>query len=72
MFQLSPECQNSRENVVMELNMFLCVIMVKDQERYPPVPHSCINCTFPGQNVTYDVQKDTVSRIREVIKGVDF
>jgi hypothetical protein len=37
---------------------------VKDQERYPPVPHSCINCTFPGQNVTYDVQKDTVSRIR--------
>ena len=32
MFQLSPEYQNSRENAVMELNMFLCVIVVKDQK----------------------------------------
>ena len=43
MFQLSPEYQNSRENAGMELNMFLCFIMVKDQKGILQCfIHSCI------------------------------
>jgi hypothetical protein len=72
MFQLSPEYQNSRENAGMELNMFLCFIMVKDQKGILQCfIHSCIYYrTFSEQTITYDMQNDTVSWPREVVKGV--